>query len=130
MKTNRLLPLLVLFVMAVACKQETDNTAEEKNPLAHALPTMIDVVGEYKGDMPCDNCDKEIVTVKFLMDKTAFKSVARVNGDGSTAGVGTWELNGDKVTVDVNGTDTYIMKGKELQKTVGNKTYSLKKTEK
>jgi len=128
MKTS--LFYLFLLISLVACEQPTANTADDQEPsaFAHTEPTMIDVVGTYKGDLPCENCDKEIVTVEFLMDKSCFETIARVNGDGSSASIGTWELNGDQVTLDVrSGSKTFTVKGNQLQTNIDGKVHVLTK---
>jgi len=129
MKFASIFLLSVLFLFS--CQQEKPTKQGETNPLGHSSPTLIDVAGTFEGDMPCATCDKEVVTLEFKLDKSVIASFARVGGEGgSTAGIGTWDLNGDQVNLDIStGNRSYRIKGKQLQLEQGGKTYFLTKQE-
>ncbi len=123
--------IFIMMLFMFSCKQESTYQVDEDNPLSHSTPTMIDVVGVYEGEMPCDDCKKEVVTLDLKMDKSAIATFARVGGEGgSTAGIGSWDINGEEVKVDISsGNRSYMIKGNQLQKKVGNKIYVLVKQE-
>lgn len=126
--------IFILFISLIlfSCKQGGTEQTGEQNPLSHSTPTMIDVLGTYEGDMPCDDCDKEVVNYEFKMDRSLIATFSKVGGEGgSTAGIGTWELSGDQLKCNVNNDVlAYTVKGNQLQQKVDGKIYMLIKKEK
>ncbi len=130
MKTKQL--LFSLTLLAILCLGSCKKKKKTDNVFVHEQPTMVDVVGKYRGDIPCDDCDKRIITLDLLMDKTAYQTISKVGGEGgSVSENGTWELKASDVQLNLNDKTEFLsFKSDELQYKLGGQLYVLTKEEK
>ncbi len=120
---NMLSLVMILSLALLSCKKK------QKAPV-NPNPSITEVEGSYKGELPCDDCSGIIEIVKLDMDSTVLVTESKVGKDqAASTQSGNWELKGRKVYVAINNDITIydLDDDGNLSITMNEKAYTLKR---
>lgn len=110
MKTNKFLLIAIVFIVFASCKKEkTNDETPDKDSIVvveipdtvHTAKTSIDWEGEYKGILPCEDCDGMETTILLNFDNTFVQTVNYIGKGGPYESKGSfeWDETGNSVVL-------------------------------
>lgn len=109
MALNIMVALSIFGISLVACKgnaekQEAVKTPQEEQNIiidGHNSQNALDWVGEYKGTIPCADCEGIITTIHIEADHTYTKESKYMGREGmyEESGIFEWNRSGSVITL-------------------------------
>ncbi len=107
MKQKLFLPILLIAVLFSACKKESTNDKQSEHSdsviaVIHGsdsitiAKTSIDWEGEYKGILPCEDCDGMEISLTLNFDYTFSQSISYIGKGGPYESQGNFEWGGSE----------------------------------
>lgn len=91
------LPILVLTLVLFSCKKKEKPVTQPDE-----TPIVTQVEGVYQGELPCDDCEALLVSLKLAMDNSVLATMAEVGKDGTAVSkYGSWHLENRNVNVTI-----------------------------